>query len=442
MLNLTSNDEHNSQQAHHLPVNYLTVPTRTTFSLLAIRTLTYWLALGLALQIGLVFWPIGNYATTVYLGFYLPFLLLLMVDCSGFQRLVVESDSVLLFNLLILLCWVVISTLWSIEQETNLSITLDTLKYSILILTYTLGIAYLAKFRPQLILAALYLSIILAAIISTLTVVNLYVLEERGLTTRIFKVGIKQWAKLDNAVVVGIYFGGLTTIAAALSVQKLPRTTLEWAETALLALSSLCCFSLTLFSWTRTAFVSLWATVLVYLLATKKIKTAVTFATTTGMVFAFAVFNSSNFLNKLINRGGLGSWRPELWYATWQASLGHFWLGSGAGSESVIIATRGKSEIVESHGHNFYLQFLYWTGVIGLSMYLCMLGRVFLDAHRVRKSRLGTMCFVLLAYFGTAQLFDIYNIFNGPSYYWACIWLPIGITLGLTAHQSGLKSRA
>jgi putative inorganic carbon (HCO3(-)) transporter len=102
--------------------------------------------------------------------------------------------------------------------------------------------------------------------------------------------------------------------------------------------------------------------------------------------------------------------------AHWQAALSmwreHFWLGVGFGCyEPAYAAYRLINwPFALGHAHNYYLNLLAETGVLGLSAYLVLLGSVFVNLWRASRRMSGWTRGLVLGLIGAWTHFVVHNL--------------------------------
>ncbi len=406
------------------------INTRKYLSLRSPKFLIPWMATGLAAQLGLVFWPISNYSTLVYLLFFLPLLILFILKHKHFGHLISATPNrPVSIALLALLTWVVLSSLWANLNDSNgLELFTKTLKINTLIVTYVLGVAFLTHHSPKFLFACLITGASLVATIALISLVEQFLLKNLSLTGRMSIYGMGDWVVIVNPVAAGIYFGMFSVLTGAILITPPARKNL--AASILTGVTFTICFFTTYFTGTRTALVAFLITLAIVLLFLKRWAFLLLLGAGVIGLLCYGLLEDSSHLKGYLLRGGFGSWRPQIWVAAWEVGIQHFWIGSGMWTNTDLIVTRGDTTATMPHSHNFYLQLLNWSGVVGLSLYAVLIALVIKLATSMLNKPLVFLSISILIYFLIVQLFDVYNIFTKPSYYWPCIWLPLGIIIG------------
>jgi len=388
------------------------------------------MALGLSFQIGLIFWPISNYATLIYLLFYLPLIGLFLLEHKRFTQLVFHTNNIFLIILIALLSWVVVSCFWSSTDADHFDSAKKTIKHNLLILSYVLGVAFLAYQSPKLLLVSLITGVGLVTAIALASIINQFILNDLPITSRMTNFGIGDRIVFLNSVITGIYFGAFSVLTGTYLISFSSRKNLT--TLALLGLAFLVCFMATYLTGTRTALLALLTLLIFTLLLSRRWLIALSLSACLAGILCYGLLGEASYLKTFLARGGYGSWRPQIWMAAWQLGIEHFWFGVGMWESTEIIVTRKDVTTSVPHSHNFYLQLLNWTGIIGLALYLSILTLALKMALAKLNKPLVFISTMVLIYFLIVQIFDVYNVFTKPSYYWPCLWLPIGIIIGQT----------
>lgn len=398
------------------------------------RTQTFlaiWLAIGLIVQTSFALVPIGNYATLVYWLFYAPFLALLILFPLRITGLIHNADRLLVVVFLIFILWTATTTLWAETEATSLAIFLEFAKRALLITFYVLGAAYLAFYHPAVLRIALISASVVVAMIALASIVFHYGMQDAPLSRRLAVFGYEKYGgDQTNAVVTGIYFGLFSALSFAF-IATAKRTTIK----AFLWMCSGLCLVAVAFTGTRTASLALLLSFLLFLILQKRFLLAVSIATILVAVSTLGYLVESFPLHDYFARGGLGSLRPQIWAASLKESTSHFWFGNGLWRDfGLPVVVEGlQSPSIQAHSHNYYLQLLNWTGLIGLCLYLVLLVRSLMLSYQARHIQLAGASLLAISYFVVVQLFDVYDIFTNPSYYWPCLWLPLGVLAGTLA---------
>jgi O-antigen ligase len=400
------------------------------------QILAYTLAAGLFVQLSGRLWLPDNYATVTYLLFFIPSIIAFIQWRSDFLELISRIDNFLLFSLTALFIWIALSTLWSTPHDDQIENFVYSAKILLFIFIYILSIALLYKRDLKFLNIAILSSLAVLTVASTITVIYYFIVLDYPIRfhNRIHSIGYGSWNLQLNSVVAAIYYGSFTVVAFILSTNK----QFSRVTRALILIGGFICLVFTFLTWTRTAAVGLAGAAIAY--TWWQYGWRRTGLLLSSIALGIAVLAATMpWFEQYIYRSGFGSWRPEIWLATWEASLDNIAFGTGFNTDSHLTVSRTVENkvqtIVVPHAHNFYLQIFYWSGAVGVLLYLAVLLRAIQLTWRTKHDFYCLLSFVSLLYFCVVQTFDVYSIFVRPSYYWACIWLPMGILLGCSSKQ-------
>ncbi len=144
-------------------------------------------------------------------------------------------------------------------------------------------------------------------------------------------------------------------------------------------------------------------------------------------VIALALFLDESTKSLLLPRGA--SFRPEIWNeALARIGESNYWIGLGvATSDDFLI-----DGLQFNHPHNLYIASLYQGGIIGLVLFLLVIGRTvsILFAHYEQadaKLGMGILGVALPAF-----MLDGYELLDKIGSTWLLFWFPVAIALGLS----------
>lgn len=130
----------------------------------------------------------------------------------------------------------------------------------------------------------------------------------------------------------------------------------------------------------------------------------------------------------LSNRGL--SYRPELWTQTLSMVAQQPWQGFGFGAHLAIFIAELNTSFSEPH--NFALGVLYYTGIIGLALWLAMHGLALIQCWKHRSNYLFIVCGALLVYGIGAGLTEGGGILPRPKEHWLATWIPLALIAALS----------
>lgn len=328
------------------------------------------------------------------------------------------------------LLWSGMSGLWSTPSS------LQPLGAAIGIAVYIFSIAFLTFHRPDLTKNILLISLSVFAGFLTFGFLDFY--TKFSYAARFSQFGLKPM----NPLLVGIVTGGLCISASTLALtEKNILLRIFYGILGLLFLLAV------IFTQSRTPLVGIIASLIV--LTAVRCKNYKIFLTGCAVLLVILsglaatlgslTENSSRLLsldalitvsNRLLSLDALTtvSNRLPIWLNTLEATKEHWLLGVGLGTESVFY---GANNFPFEHPHNLYLQALYFTGVIGLTLYIVMyLAAAKTAISTPQKGSLLMVASGMLVYTIVVQASDIHAFVSGPGEYWFLLWSPLGFLIG------------
>ncbi|WP_339080262.1 O-antigen ligase family protein [Pseudomonas sp. TMP9] len=124
------------------------------------------------------------------------------------------------------------------------------------------------------------------------------------------------------------------------------------------------------------------------------------------------------------------SYRPELWAQTLSMVAQQPWQGFGFGAHLAIFIADLNTSFSEPH--NFALGVLYYTGIIGLALWLAMHGLALFQCWKHRSNYLFLVCGALLVYGIGAGLTEGGGILPRPKEHWLATWIPLALIAALS----------
>jgi len=106
--------------------------------------------------------------------------------------------------------------------------------------------------------------------------------------------------------------------------------------------------------------------------------------------------------------------RMAHWFAAWNMFSANPWLGVGIGNYGVVYPLFGLQEWPFSlgHAHNFYLNMLAETGIIGFSMYCLLIGSTLVYAWVAARRARGMWRALALGILGALLALAVHNFFD------------------------------
>lgn len=123
--------------------------------------------------------------------------------------------------------------------------------------------------------------------------------------------------------------------------------------------------------------------------------------------------------------------RKAHWQAAWDMFNDHPWLGVGFGNYAVIYPAYALPRWDDplGHAHNYYLNVLAESGIVGLGAYLVLWGAIFWTAWRAVRSTRGWTQGLAAGVFGVLVALSVHNLFDDLFVH--SMQMQVGITLGL-----------
>jgi O-antigen ligase len=129
--------------------------------------------------------------------------------------------------------------------------------------------------------------------------------------------------------------------------------------------------------------------------------------------------------------------RLAVWSSAWSMWLEHPWLGIGVGNFGVLYPRYALPfwDFPQEHAHNYYLNLLAETGVVGLAAYLIFFASLLAFAGQGLRAALageagwGPRAFLALGIVGMLLVFSLHNLFD--NIYVHGLLVQLGMVLGL-----------
>jgi len=382
-----------------------------------------WLSIGLIVQLIAVLLLTYGYETWMYLSFYIPLLIILVLNLNRLPHVFLQ-DRWFFTTILLFFFYFGISNCWA-ESNNDL---LKSLKASLLSFLYIVGVALVAR-RERLGLV-LKIAVVLSGLIGAAFIAKNYVINADPLMARLGHSGFSGLESLGNASRFGAYFGAMFVIGVFLC-----RDMKSGIAMSILLFFTLINLGVGFFTYSRTMWVGFLLVALVYTVLSERRK---------FLLYAFVCFVVSSLLlflffpeiiERFILRSGF-SWRPQIWLATIGKIMDKPIIGYGAGSDFALIVTRAFNGDLQSatiyHPHNIYLSMFYFSGIVGGFLYLAILWMGLARMMKNVSARFFWVAFGLMLFSMAEQFFEVYGIVRRPSEYYLISWLPLGILIGRT----------
>lgn len=117
--------------------------------------------------------------------------------------------------------------------------------------------------------------------------------------------------------------------------------------------------------------------------------------------------------------------RPQIWAGVWEQARSVPIAGHGLISEMSVKA----GSLTFATAHNAYLQVFWHGGVIGLSLFLLMLGWAFRNAWSRGRQRGDFTVFCMLLFTACAMMTGVDTLIERPRDQWMLFWFPLALLL-------------
>ncbi len=324
--------------------------------------------------------------------------------------------------LLVYMGYLLLSGLWSatldwyrLGQKTTLCVYL---------LSFMAMIAYLRHWQAARFDRALQVCVVIAAVVAAYTMVAFYAREPFP-ETRLVGLG-----SLTNVNEFSVLYGVFCLLAMSYALRS---SKLLLALPFLLAVAIFIVFAW--FGQSRTALLALLVALAIQIALTglQHSPTRIALAVITGAL-TFLLFASGSAMEMALSRG-LGL-RPEIWAAVWEQAKTAPLFGHGLVSQ--LSVTTSQRDF--ANAHSAYLQIFWEGGLVGLVLFIGLLGLALQRAWRSGREGQGYTLFCLFVFACLAMTTDLDTLIGRPREQWMLFWLPLGLLLSQSvAHPSADK---
>ncbi len=158
----------------------------------------------------------------------------------------------------------------------------------------------------------------------------------------------------------------------------------------------------------------------------KKFAIALASATVLLLAVLTALISNTTMVEWILPRGD--SFRLSIWTHTLERIQdGNAWIGLGIITDDDLAI--GK--LTFPHPHNMYLAVAYQSGIIGLLLYLTVLGSSLKSLIEHYEHPDAKIALAILSLALSSHLLDGHELIDKVGDTWFLIWLPVGIALGL-----------
>lgn len=335
------------------------------------------------------------------------FFLSLFVIAAPLREL---ARDTLFLSVLAYLAYLLLSGFWSdpfdwfrLGQKTVIAVYLA----SFIALT-----RYLLQWRPDLYRTSLQVAVAVAAGAALYTLLDFYA-DHPFPATRLQGAG-----SLTNINEFANVYGIFALLAVAFA-QQCRRRALQGAY--LLAVGLF--LAIAWFGQSRTAFVGLSLVLLVQVVLGLQRGRALAIAGLLGFVGALLWGFPGSLESALLRGVGL---RPEIWSALLDLALTAPLLGLGLISDPHVVVAGWRFETA----HNAYLQVFLHGGLVGLLLFLWLLGYALHRGWRDGQASGHYTVFCLLLFCALAMATGVDTLIERPRDQWLLFWFPVALLLG------------
>jgi O-antigen ligase len=358
----------------------------------------------------------SRFHTQVYLGLYFPVAALLLLRSGAFYCAWLSNRELQCYTLLLI--WFGVSTIWTPYDAIPHILKLLVMLWSLAMVVGML-LDNIRHFNTALCIAVLILAG--AALWSLVQYIG--VVGSDFYRYRLDRLGVREL----NPILVGL----VATILMLYCLMMARFAMESWQKAGYLVMALI--FSVTLvLSFSRTAFISLLAVVFLYQFFIRNYKFAVTVSVFTILLLGVMVADIGQDWLVNISRSHTLDLRLWGWRQTLQQISEHWILGYGVRAPFSVSWVGTPYEAISPefyHPHNLFLSIWYQTGIIGLSLMLCMLSLIARKLHTLwfaREIRYFSCIFIFIL---VACLVDRPALIDRPSHAWLWFWLPLMVAL-------------
>ena len=377
------------------------------------RNMEYWL--NNILLVGILFTLSGltlvtdnsKYHTIYYIFIALPAALLFITHPSA----TIKNNSVIVNIFLIFSIWSVLSIFWSDTQEDIFT----PIKRSIYILCLFIAFSSVYINNQKNLLRIFILAGCITLLFSAQSFYSFITSYQPG-------SGFTGSGALKNTLLSSHIFGFFTSLFMSLIlISKLKK------EKIIYFLLTLSFFIYVLSSGSRTPLLALVATTIWLSFILKNKRAVITFSLLIiilGLIYII-------YPEAILSRGF--SYRPELWSSTIEMILAQPILGYGFDSNTSFYISSIDMSFREPH--NIHLSILYFTGLIGFSLWCAMHACALWVCWKNKDNTLFIIASALLVYGIVAGMTEGGGLLPRPKEHWFITWIPLAFVSALMAKK-------
>ncbi|WP_288376200.1 O-antigen ligase family protein [uncultured Pseudomonas sp.] len=355
--------------------------------------------------------------TQVYLWLLFPSLCVVLYRIFVLRKL---NISLWCWPWLLYLAWAALSTSWATASDVD---AWSIAKRSLFICLFIVAIFQLMT-KPIHFKRILILSLLVIALGALASLLYQYLILDRPLVYRAYRIdrlGFGDFANFRWPVAAGIFYGSIAVWALGFALNKKTGRYM-----AILCFSCFIIMSLyVLLTYSRGAWFGLMIAALLSTLLCKSGRARWFLMLGTFCVLVLVVLFWSQIINEVETNRLSG--RGAIWRYFFEVMSGHWLLGFGLGTPFEFIWSDGVT--VSPHAHSLYLQQVYDSGLISLSLLLLAIGAVLWRSWGARDEYWIQIAVPVLIFALIAMLTDVERILVRPGDMWVVFWLPVAVVL-------------
>jgi O-antigen ligase len=285
---------------------------------------------------------------------------------------------------------------------------------------------YLVQFNGTLFRRSLEFCVLFAAVAATVNIVAFYG-EHPFPQKRLAGVGT-----LTNINEFAVLYGVFAILAMGFALDKKPG-----GLRALFLLTPVVFIAFAWFGQSRTALAALLLAMLVQLGLTldRRRPLYLGLGVLAALLLALLLVFPESVEQALLRGRGL---RPDIWSEVLKQALHAPLFGNGLVSP-LLVETGGRQF---ANAHSAYLQVFWQGGLVGLGLFLAVLGVAFRHAWSLARTGGNYTVFCLLLFAATVMITDLDTLIARPREQWMLFWFPLAMVLALqNAPPAGLSRR-
>ncbi|MBK5002879.1 O-antigen ligase family protein [Pseudomonas sp. S31] len=328
------------------------------------------------------------------------------------------------FIWILFLTWVGLSSLWSTNTEADFW---SLAKRGLFISLYLGAVYYLFHINQEFLWKSIFTAVITVFVGALATLLYQYGVLDIPLgyrSHRLQELGLGGYADYGWPVAAGIFHGSIALYALYLAIDKntRPLISIIWGA----VFTTLAIY--VLLTYTRGAWIALAAGFIVLVLLQRSKKAWFALALSVFTACCLIVKFWSQLLIELQTRQLSG--RGPIWQFFYEQMQGHWFLGHGLGTPFEYHWPKGGA--ISPHAHSLYLQQIYDSGIVSLTILSAGLTLLFIKAWSLRENRWVKLALPVLIFSLVAMITDVERIYTRPGDYWVVFWTPVALLLAVS----------